>query len=338
MATTAVATKPIIQPAAPVSRLAAVKRGRLAAPLRFCFYGPEGVGKSTLAAHAPDPIWFDIEDGSGRLDVARYQFRDGDGGHVPQSYPEILAALDDLATNPHNFQTLVFDTLDRLESLMWTWMLARDSKPGKQLTSVEDYGYGKGYMRAIDEWRALCLRLDRLRSARRMSIIFLGHAQVRLYKAPEGEDYDRYHLRINEKAAGFLKEWTDVTGFCCFEEFATQLGDSRPKGTSTGRRLLKLERTAAFDAKSRIALPKEVELDPANPWAPFAQAVNDGVNLEPAAIAALIEIETARIGDPELTKKVTAFVGETLAKGDAATLNRSLLKLRDMKPQSAPTT
>lgn len=336
----ATAVAQVLKPQSPspsTSRLASIKRGRLAAPLRFCFYGPEGVGKSTLAAHAPDPIWFDIEDGSGRLDVARYQFRDGDGGHVPQTYPEIIAGLDDLITNPHNFQTLVFDTLDRLEALMWSWMLARDSKVGKVLTSIEDYGYGKGYMRAIDEWRAFCLRLDRLRSSRRMSVIFLGHAQVRLYKAPEGEDYDRYHLRINEKAAGFIKEWTDVTGFCCFEEFATQLGDSRPKGTSTGRRLLKLERTAAFDAKSRIALPKEVELDPANPWAPFAQAVNDGVNMTAAQIAALIDAEVARIGDTALAVKVAAFVKDTLAKEDTATLNRSLLKLRDMKPLSTAT-
>lgn len=231
MATTATATKPTVAPPPqPTSRLAAVKRGRLSSPLRFCFYGPEGIGKSTLAAHAPDPIWFDLEEGSGRLDVARYQFRDGDGGHVPHAYEEIIAAIDDLARNPHNFQTLVFDTLDRLEALMWQWMFVRDSKPGKPISSIEDYGYGKGFLRAIDEWRALCVRLDRLRAARKMSIIFLGHAQVRLYKSPDSEDYDRYNLRINDKAAGFIKEWTDVTGFCMFEEFGSKLGDDRAKG------------------------------------------------------------------------------------------------------------
>lgn len=321
-----------VEPITPVSRLTKVQRGRIRASLRYCFYGSEGVGKSTLAAHAPDPIWFDIEDGSGQLDVPRYQFRDGDGGHVPHSYEEILSAIDDLTRSPHSFQTLVIDTVDRLESLMWQWMLARDSKPGKPLTSLEDYGYGRGYLRAIDEWRALCVRLDRLRATRKVSIILLGHAQVKLYKMPEGDDYDRYNLRIHDKAAGFIKEWADVTGFCTFEEFSSKLGDDRAKGTSTGRRLLKLERTAAFDAKSRIALPKEVELDPANPWAPFAAAVNDGVNMDPAEIAALIEAETVRIGNPELTAKVQAFTKETLAKNDTATLHRSLLKLRDMKP------
>lgn len=330
MQSTAAVAKPAA--AASVSRIASIKRGRLVAPLRFFFYGAEGVGKSTLAAHAPEPVWFDIEDGSGRLDVARYQFHDGDGGHVPNSYADIIAGIDDLTRNPHSFQTLVIDTADRLEALLWQWMIARDTTARKPLDSLESYGYGKGPIRALDDWRALCLRLDRLRVARRMSIIILGHAQIRLFKSPDSEDYDRYNPRINALAAGFLKEWSDVTGFAMFEEFGTKLGDDRAKGASTGRRLLKLERTAAFDAKSRIALPKEVELDPANPWAPFAQAVNDGVNLEPAAIAALIEAETVRIGDPELAKKVTTFVAETLAKGDAATLNRSLLKLRDMKP------
>lgn len=323
------------QLAAP-SRLATVKRGRLASPLRLAFYGPEGVGKSTLAAHAPEPIWFDIEDGSGRLDVARYQFRDGEGGHVPRAYGEIIAGLDDLQANPHAFQTLVIDTADRLEALMWQHMLARDSKPGKELTSIEDYGYGKGYLRAIDEWRALCLRLDRLRASRGMSVIFLAHAQIRPYKNPEGDDYDRYNMRINDKASGFLKEWTDVTGFCCFEEFASKLGgEDRAKGTHTGRRLVKLERTAAFDAKSRIALPKEIELDSNNPWAPFAKAVDDGINTTPDQLVALINAEAARIGDAELSKKVAAVIATALPKQDTATLNRALLKLRDIKPTTA---
>jgi hypothetical protein len=332
MATTAVATKPVTQPAGAVSRLAAVKRGRLIAPLRYFFYGAEGVGKSTLAAHAPDPIWLDIEDGSGQLDVPRYQFRDGDGGHVPHSYEEILSAIDDLTRNPHSFQTVVFDTADRLEALLWQWMIARDTTARKPLDSIEAYGYGKGPIRALDDWRGLCFRLDRLRTARKMSIIILGHAQIRLFKSPDSEDYDRYNPRINALAAGFLKEWSDVTGFAMFEEFGSKLGDDRAKGTSTGRRLLKLERTAAFDAKSRIALPKEVELDPANPWAPFAAAVNDGVNMDPAEIATLIDAETTRIGSPELTAKAQAFTKEALAKNDTATLHRSLLKLRDMKP------
>jgi hypothetical protein len=326
---------------APASRLTKASKGKLAVPLRYVVYGAEGVGKSTLAAHAPKPIWLDIEDGSGRLDVARYPFRDGDGGHVPQSYPEILAAIDDLAHNPHEYKTLVIDTADRLESLMWRWILERDSgkssalnKGGKTMTSIEDYGYGKGYQLAVDDWRALCLKLDRLRMIRGISIIFLAHTQIRTFKNPTGDDYDRWVLRINDKAGGFLKEWADVTAFATFEESAGKLpgDDGRSKGYSTGRRLLKLERTAAFDAKSRIPLPAEVELDAGDPWGPLRKAVEEGMGVDPAVLKSQIEAEVARIGDPALGEKVAAAVKEN---PDAGSLSRYLQKLKRTQPAVA---
>src|SRR4051812_33099395 len=88
------------KPQQPASRLGAVKRERLRAPLRYMFYGAEGTGKSTLAAGAPDPIWIDADDGSSRLNVARYQFRDEPAGHVPRTYGEIVSAIHDLTVNP----------------------------------------------------------------------------------------------------------------------------------------------------------------------------------------------------------------------------------------------
>lgn len=316
---------------AQASRLPKAQKGRIKQPLRFVFYGAEGVGKSTLAAFAPSPIWLDCEDGSGRLDVSRYAFRDGEGGHVPHSYAEVLAAIEDLTANPHDYKTLVIDTADRLEALLWKHMCV---KAGKGYQSVEDWGYGKGYVIAVDEWRDLCLRLDRLRAARGMSIILLAHAQIRTFKNPTGEDYDRYWLRINEKAGGFIKEWSDVTGFAAFEEGSSKLigsGSDRARGYSTGRRLLKLKRTAAYDAKTRYAMPDEIELDPANPWAPLAKELEDSAGMDAPALGALINAEVARIGGGDVVrKKVDTAV--TKAAGDTETLHRILNELKKKEP------
>ena len=311
-------------PARPASRLASVSKGRLASAFRYVFYGPEGVGKSTLAAHAPAPLWLDIEDGSGRLDVNRYPFHDGTDAHVPRSYADVLVALDDLLANNEAYQTLVIDTADRLESLIWRHICERDKKSG-----IEDYGYGKGYQVALDEWRALCLRFDRLRTAKQMNIVILAHATIRLYKNPTGEDFDRYQLRIHDKAAGFIKEWADVAGFVAFEETThKEKGANRAKGYSTGRRLLHVARTAAYDAKTRIALPEEIELDPTNPWAPLAAAVDE--SNDPKALTALIEAELAKSTDAALVAKVRGLA-ETAAKAnDAASLSLYLNRIREL--------
>jgi PHD/YefM family antitoxin component YafN of YafNO toxin-antitoxin module len=136
----------------PASRLAKVTKGRLRTPNTIIIYGPEGVGKSTLALSAPGVIMFDVEDGSSEIEARRYPFTDHpEKGHVPPNYQAVLDAIDDLTVSEHDYKTLVIDSADRLEAMIWKHMLARDSEPGARnpknavLTSIEDYGYGKGY-------------------------------------------------------------------------------------------------------------------------------------------------------------------------------------------------
>lgn len=324
---------PVVTPPKPTSRLAKVQKGRLRLPARYVIYGPEGVGKTTLAADAPDPILADIEDGSARVNVARYPFRDTPDGHVPHSYPEFLTCIEDLTVSDHSFKTFALDSIDRLESMIWRHMFERDSgkitasnPKGYKLNSISDYGYGKGFDVAVDEWRGLLVRLDRLRYRRQMEIILVGHAQIKTFKNPDGEDYERYQLRANEKVAGLLKEWAEVTGFFRFEDVAGKIPGSesdRTKGVSTGRRILHVKRSAAYDAKTRLNLPDEIEVMPENPWEPIAKAVEDGYE-EIQQLEVLIAAELTRIGDPSLTEKVTTATKIAVEKNDGAALQRYL--------------
>jgi hypothetical protein len=339
MATTQAAQKPI-------SRLATIKKERLRVPLRYFFYGDNGVGKSTLAAAAPDPIWADIEDGSGQLAVARYPFRDGDGGHVPRSYSDIVAMVEDLTVSPHSFRSLVLDTADALEKMIWQHLIERESAPSARskdgpLVSVESFGYGRGYSMSVDIFRELAVKLDRLRVTRNMNIIVIAHSIVRTFKSPIGPDYDRFQPALHDKAAGFLKGWSDICGRVCHEEVASkEPGDrsSRAKGFSTGRRILQLAHSAAFDAKGRGNLPDEVEIPTEAPWAPLAAAIEAGYEDDTAKLSAEIAVETKRIGDPELTAKVNIAVKTAVDKKDLPSLISYLNNLRSRPAKSAEST
>ena len=164
--------------------LAAITRGRIQAPLRVLVYGPEGVGKSTLGADAPSPIFLGAEDGTAHLDVARLP--------QPETWADVLAAVALLAREPHEFKTLVIDSLDWIEPLVHAFVCAE-----AKVKSMEDVSYGKLYIAAVEQWRLLISALDRLRAAKRMHVVMVAHALVKSFKNPEGPDYERYQLKVH---------------------------------------------------------------------------------------------------------------------------------------------
>ena len=297
------------------------------------FYGPEGVGKSSLLADVPGILLADIEGGSDNIDVPRYMFRDEEGGHVPRTYQEVVDMIADLIANPgHGFSALGLDTADALEALIHRHVCDVNGK-----SSIEEFGFGKGYQVALDEMRRFLSLLDQLR-AKGVNVVIVGHSIVKTFKNPEGEDYDRYQLRVHDKLGGLVKEWCDVVGFIRFDGGGAKLkGDQsqakRARGWATGRRMVALAREAAWDAKSRLSLPAEIELDAAHPWAPFAAATSGARDADVKTLTEAVTAELDRIGVEEFvtaagkTTTRTAML-EAAAKADVSTLNRILVGLK----------
>lgn len=279
--------------------LSNVKKGRTASAWRMLIYGVEGIGKSTIAAAAPSPIFLGAEDGVGHLDVARFP--------APEGWTDIKAAVTVLLNESHQYGTLVLDTIDWAEPMLWDFICRRDQK-----ANIEDYGFGKGYQAALDEWRVLLQLLERLR-AKSVNVLLLGHTHLRPFKNPEGEDFDRYELKVHAKAGGLLKEWCDAVLFANHETFAKKdERTKRVKGVSTGARWLYTQRTAAYDAKNRFGFPDLLPLD----WSSLEAAMQQPV----ADVDALLGEIRRKGAELRLVDRVEAAIGR--AGGDASKLEQ----------------
>src|SRR5262249_39644158 len=95
----------------PMSLLERVQRGRTPRPPRVLVHRTEGIGKSTFASQAPRPVFIQTEDGLDEIPCDRFP--------LATSYAEVLAALAELRAEPHEYETVVVDSLDWLESLAW---------------------------------------------------------------------------------------------------------------------------------------------------------------------------------------------------------------------------
>lgn len=308
---------PQTAPPAPLARMSVqnVTRGKLQEPHRVVVYGPEGIGKSSFGAGAPGAVFLPVEDGTGHLDVARFP--------KPESWKEAREAVRGLITDKHDYKTFVLDTLDALEPLLWRHMIERDvwvpgTKNEKKLKDIEDYGYGKGFQKALEDWRALLKDLELLQTKRNMDVVLIAHAHVKPFKNPAGDDFDRYELKMNAKAAGLIKEWCRSLLFANYETFANKDKETkRVRGIDTGARLLFTERRAAYDAKHRGNLPDQFPLS----WGDFAAEA--AKEIDPVKFAEAIMKRAAEL--PEDKQKLVA---ESIAKAAGNTTSLTSISNR----------
>jgi len=169
-----------------------------------------------------------------------------------------------LQTEKHEFDSVVLDSLDWVEPLIWKAVCDE----GK-VETIEQYagGYGKGYVRALDLWRTLLKELSVLNE--KMHVLLIGHAQIKSFQDPElPTAYDRYQLKINDKAAALLREAADAVLFARFEtELVKTNGKTRAYGE--GNRIMYTESRPGWDAKNRFNLPFCMPLD----WKTFGEAI-----------------------------------------------------------------
>lgn len=227
--------------------LSKVTSERIIKPPRIVIHGNPKVGKTTFAVSAPSPILLPVEEGEGLLEVARLP--------QPDDFTDVLNAVAELVNEKHEFKTLVIDSIDHLEPLVWKQVCDDE---GKGKTNIEQFGYGKGLKLADTHWIRLFRGLDMLRE-KGMTVLVIAHSNTKNYDDPLIGSYSRTAPKLHDRANALMDEWADVIAGLSIERFAIDRGEDGGRTTrtaqTTGQRVLHLEDNGAILAGNRYGLP-----------------------------------------------------------------------------------
>lgn len=247
--------------------------------------GDSGMGKTSLAATFPKPIFIRAEDGMQAIPVE----------HRPNALPLIASVaqlweqLTALIHEKHDYQTVVIDSVTALERLFMADVLASDPKAKSINQAMGGYGAGTNAIAAMHgRVRKACGIMTEKRG---MHAVFIAHADLEAMKLPDQDDYMRYSLRLPNKSLPPYVDDVDVVGF--LKQQMVVMGDEgeRKKARGSGSRELVCHVTPSSVSKNRYGITQSIPVTiGTNPLAQFVPAL--GGNVETPIIETPTETET----------------------------------------------
>ena len=238
-------------------------------PQRIVIYGTPGIGKTTFAGTFPNPILVRLEDGAAALDIP--------------TFPKVVIALSELdqalraLNKQHNFKTLIIDSLDWLEPLVWRYVCRQAG-----VENIEDFGYGKGYVKVDDVWRNIQSKIQKLCDNHKMNVVTIAHAVPVTVDPPDMDPYQRYSLKLHKRASAIWMEWADMILFVNYKThlISTDTGSSdsrkkRKKAEGTGERVIYTQERPAYQAKCRWPLDEMIVVGNDPTWAAFHENLTE---------------------------------------------------------------
>ncbi len=230
-----------------------ITTGKVPTAKKAVIYGPEGIGKSSLAARFPNPLFIDTEGSTKELDIARLP--------APTSWEMLKQEIEFVKQN-RPCATLIIDTVDWAEALCIDSICVKHGKNG-----IEDFGYGNGYVYEKEEFGRFLNSLNNIVENCGINVVLTAHAILRKFEQPdELGSYDRWELKLGKKTtnliAPLVKEWADIVLFANYKTLSVAVDkDGKKHKAQGGKRVMYTQHHPCWDAKNRYGLPDEIPMD-----------------------------------------------------------------------------
>lgn len=234
-----------------------ISSGKKLSPIRAIIYGDNGIGKTTFAASAKNPIVIDLEGNCNHIECPKQRITSLD------DFEDLMAAL---LAQDHDYKTLVVDSLDSLEALI--------SEKIANSHTAQELSYGKSAAIWTKYIKDLIAKLERLSEFKGINILFTAHWKVKTANNPMTEQYDRYDLRISEVMRTGFCNWVQCILLAIKEvifEEKNATGFGKKKAKNIERRVLYTRGDPTYYGKNVFDLPAKIPLD----WEQFTNNVRN---------------------------------------------------------------
>lgn len=224
-----------------------ISKGVVPHPRKILLYGVQGVGKTRLAASFPRPFVLDLERGSLDFDCERNQDPIVEYGGVQEWFSWFL-------TTDHGYNTLVIDSLTRLQELVATHLCR---KANKDTVGEIGGGFGRGKEQVETVFSMIKGSVEAF-IARGMAVVMIAHATEIKHNPPDQPSYTKYEPDLLEEVRDMFVRYCDEVFFLRQESFVVKekegFGSERGQNRVTQRRQLVTQDTGGICAKHRLGL------------------------------------------------------------------------------------
>ena len=214
--------------------------------------GDAGLGKTSLAATFPKPIFIRAEDGLQAIPVSTRP----DAFPLLSNVDMLWEQLTALIKEEHDYKTLVIDSVTQLDNLFTNHIVDTDPKKPRTIAQALG-GYGAGFQALSSLHGRVRKAAGILNEAKGMNIVFIAHSETETIELPDQDPYTRYNIRMQKKSVSHFIDNVDMVAYLKLETHTFGDGE-RKKAISDGTRILVSYATAANISKNRFGINEDI--------------------------------------------------------------------------------